>query len=1652
MSQIQFINAVKNGAISGWHKHKVLPSVSIAQAILESGWGGSDLSKAPNYNLFGIKASEDWTGEVVNMPTQEWSASKGYYWIRANFRKYNSWDESIEDHGSFFTSTPWRKQNYARVIGEKDYKVAAKMLRECGYATDVNYPNKLIKIVDQYNLTQYDRIAFEGGITNTSTPSTNTMSPDYYLRKTVGDSLSSGSEATAKHIDVTFIGDSLLVGTEPKLKRFAWKSATYNAKGSRQWTHTDTAYNAIAQLKTMLSNNQVHNYVVFVLGTNRGVTQDEIKQAVDLCGAGRKILLVDTLSEVKHREAVSQAYKQASEQYSNVFYGDWSRYSKLRIDDNYYKDGPNGERIHMTPIGYERHANFIMHALYQMYNYGNASGTPKNMRSIADIEYDDGIFTSPIGETIIYNKKLNDQFSFKSKKGSVLWIEKVLQTDKDDPQEAIAEGVAYMKEHAHPAVQYTVKLKELPDTVAIGDIGIFVDHEFNPPLAIEARILNITTSETNKNQNTVTIGNVRELFPQSKEDIIALQKQLQNTREELLNQSKSNDPYEVKIEATNGLVLSGGTVGFETELIQGYTNNVVITSTNNEIYLFESNDLLNTFMVKGKLNDKHLINRHDGLVADNLTTPIDYDPTYENPQGSDTAYPLKPYDSHELEVPEFKATFYNATGQVVNISQVPIYLDGNFSLPIVFTGEALRVVIEAPVELTFDKLSIIERVEPTADIETTELTARVFKNGVEVTDKIRNFVWSRVSTDGRADEGWNDLHKFKYSNKLTVNAGDVKNGQSTFNVKVLDNMMMDLIASTGVVIKTAVEGKSAYQLAVEAGFNGSMYEWIESLKGSDGSDGTPGQPGADGKPTYIHTAWADDENGLNFSVSEPGNRAYVGFCVTDTSNDPMDYKMYDWQYVKGPKGDVGPQGLQGLQGPQGNQGIQGSPGPQGKSSYTHIAYATGTQGQSFNHSTFAQATHIGVYTSNNQNSSGNWRDYEWTLIKGRDGAKGLPGPKGEDGRTPFFHTAYANSADGKTDFSITNSDGKRYIGTYTDYVENDSTDPSKYKWVDMVGSVEVGGRNLLKGTTNTLQSISSAGVWWNTFPKMARIPLSDLGLNPGDEVVFSGFIEPTDTPAWLRLTIWNETDYTIARGNIIQAGKSGVSEVKTIIPPNTISLSMSFDFATAGTKGTSINYRELQLERGNVRSDWTPAPEDIQSQIDKSIKSTDVEYYLSTSSTSLSGGSWQTTAPKWENGKYMWSRTKVVLNDGTTQYRPSANGVNISGAKGDTGAKGETGATGTGISSITEEYYLSTSKTTQTGGSWVATPPKWENGKFIWTRSKIVYTNPSSTKWTTPIVSSEWEAVNELVIGGTNLLNGTSADFVEATVNSGTYFYMIFGLDDLVNYGLKVGDELTLSMELDAPSGVQIRARFEQYLDDTLRNSFLGNIINSTTGISSVTFKLMSDRPKFRIGIHPNPSPANTTFKFKFRKVKLERGSKATDWSPSPQDIQSGIDSKADSEATEKALNETISQLQTLQQEVQAAALDGELKDFIKQYNEEQKALDEDKKESNKKLQEALNSVSLLTNNMNNMSETWNFVDRYIKNTPQGIVVGNHEEGSYILIKEDRLSFFSNNEEVAFIAQNLMEISRGAFVEQIQISQYIFEKYGTNQLAIRYAG
>ena len=137
-------------------------------------------------------------------------------------------------------------------------------------------------------------------------------------------------------------------------------------------------------------------------------------------------------------------------------------------------------------------------------------------------------------------------------------------------------------------------------------------------------------------------------------------------------------------------------------------------------------------------------------------------------------------------------------------------------------------------------------------------------------------------------------------------------------------------------------------------------------------------------------------------------------------------------------------------------------GRDGVSNYIHRKYSDSSNGA--NMSDNSNLKYIGIYTGTSPTPPTTASSYLWSKIKGEDGANGVPGAKGADGRTPYFHTAYANSPTGDRDFSTTNSNDKLYIGTYSDFVVADSTDYRKYKWVKIKGE---DGRNGTDGHTLT---------------------------------------------------------------------------------------------------------------------------------------------------------------------------------------------------------------------------------------------------------------------------------------------------------------------------------------------------------------------------------------------------------------------------------------------------------------------------------------------------------------------------------------------------------------------------------------------------------
>lgn len=261
-----FIESVEDGAIAGWTEYGVLPSITVAQAILESGWGQSGLSTQA-HNLFGIKGS--YNGNSVNYPTQEY-VNGSYISIYDQFRAYSNNSESVEDHGAFLAEN----SRYNNLLGDKSYTSVAYKLQSDGYATAPTYASSLIKLVEMYNLTQLDTIAFAGasinGYTSSNSSSTNASantsstntgassngSSDYYTVKS-GDTLSGiavnhntttstlTSMNNLSNPNLIYVGQSLLVPSTSTSTSNYSTGTTSTSTGSSSSTTTSSNTSAV---------------------------------------------------------------------------------------------------------------------------------------------------------------------------------------------------------------------------------------------------------------------------------------------------------------------------------------------------------------------------------------------------------------------------------------------------------------------------------------------------------------------------------------------------------------------------------------------------------------------------------------------------------------------------------------------------------------------------------------------------------------------------------------------------------------------------------------------------------------------------------------------------------------------------------------------------------------------------------------------------------------------------------------------------------------------------------------------------------------------------------------------------------------------------------------------------------------------------------------------------------------------------------------------------------------------------------------------------------------------------------------------------------------------------------------------------------------
>ena len=241
------------------------------------------------------------------------------------------------------------------------------------------------------------------------------------------------------------------------------------------------------------------------------------------------------------------------------------------------------------------------------------------------------------------------------------------------------------------------------------------------------------------------------------------------------------------------------------------------------------------------------------------------------------------------------------------------------------------------------------------------------------------------------------------------------------------------------------------------------------------------------------------------------------------------------------------------------------------------------------------------------------------------------------------------------------------------------------------------------------------------------------------------------------------------------------------------------------------------------------------------VSKTEVYYYLSDSNITQTGGSWVTTPPEWVNGKYYWQKLITTFTDGkTSESTPVC-------------VTGEKGTSGKSIVSVTTEFYLSTSKETQTGGSWVTTMPVWSSGLYLWTRNKIVYENPSSEEYTTPICDSSWEAVNELEANVNERLDGVNETIIEETTKMTNTAEEII-LEALKSY-TTTNDYLSFKETVEAQLKIlsdQISLKFTETIEEienvngtlqsqlnTITAHFLFEIDGFTIGRSDSPYKIV---------------------------------------------------------------------------------------------------------------------------------------------------------------------------------------------------------------------
>lgn len=740
------------------------------------------------------------------------------------------------------------------------------------------------------------------------------------------------------------------------------------------------------------------------------------------------------------------------------------------------------------------------------------------------------------------------------------WIRRDLTFDVETDTQLQTEALKQLKAAAYPELTYEFDGyidADIGDTVQISDSG------FTNMLLLEARIFGQKLSFSSEKNWKTTLGNFKALQNMLSSDI-------QAELEKLVDDAK---PYTIRISSDNGITFKNG----------------------------EGESLIKATLWKGnKVLDADVTWRWalDGNVSVGMQSLVRASTIKNTAVLTVSAY----IGNNEVATTEITLTNVNDGADGKN---------GNDGLP-GKDGVGLKSTV-----VTYG-LSTSETTQPTS------WTAQV------PTLTKGKYLWTKTVwtyTNNTSETGYQKTYIAKDGN----DGNDGIAGKDGVGIK---STTITYASSTSGTTKPT-NGWSSTIPSVSAG----NYLWTKTVwtytdntsetgysvakMGETGAKGDKGDDGAKGDKGETGNGIANTVITYGLSTSETTEPA------TWASNMPVLVKgMYLWTrtvqiYTNG-KSTTSYQ--KGYIAKDGAQGLPGTPGKDAQTQYTHIAYADNATGGGFS-LTDNTKDYWGMYQDFTAANSNDPTKYKWSKWRGD---QGLPGKPGTDGKTPYIHFAYADDNKG-TNLSFTDKN-QRYQGYYSDYTEANSSDYKKYTWVDRLANVQVGGTNLVRGTANF-----SSGWAWNT--KVATI--TDIidkfnvyhGTSTGTDTASNNYDVRFDNA----LTVLPDTEYTLsfwvkgsgtiyshffpscvayginsdgktttsADGFITHTLKSNWERYwitwKTL--PTASGLKNVLPCRQVSTAKSEVWLYGVKLEKGNVPTDWTPAPEDTQEQIDSKADS-----------------------------------------------------------------------------------------------------------------------------------------------------------------------------------------------------------------------------------------------------------------------------------------------------------------------------------------------------------------------------------------------------------------------------------------------------------------